>query len=75
MLAEVFVVLEIQGAARDVAGETAGSQQAPFAPDSVLTNEEIEQRNVEVITAHCHNENPDTVVNEQIRSTSACKVT
>jgi hypothetical protein len=35
------------------------SQQAPFAPDPVLTNEESEQRNLEVVTAYFHNENPD----------------
>jgi ketosteroid isomerase-like protein len=37
------------------------SQQTPFTPDSALTKEEIERRNLEVVTAHFHNENPDDV--------------
>ena len=37
------------------------SQQAPFTADSALTREEIEQRNLEVVAAHFHNENPDDV--------------
>jgi ferredoxin len=34
---------------------------AARAPDSALTKDEIERRNVEVVTAHFHNENPDDV--------------
>jgi ketosteroid isomerase-like protein len=37
------------------------SQQALVTPDSALTKEEIEQRNLDVVTAHFHNENPDDV--------------
>jgi len=40
---------------------TNDSQQVPFTPDSALTREEIEQRNLEVVAAHFHNENPDDV--------------
>ena len=40
---------------------TDDSQQAPFTVDSALTKEEIEQRNLEVVAAHFHNENPDDV--------------
>ena len=40
---------------------TEDSQQAPFTADSALTREEIEQRNLEVVAAHFHNENPDDV--------------
>jgi hypothetical protein len=40
---------------------TVDSQQAPFTPDSALTREEIEQRNLEIVAAHFHNENPDDV--------------
>src|SRR3984885_6186184 len=40
---------------------TDDSQQAPFTADSALTKEEIEQRNLEVVAAHFHNENPDDV--------------
>lgn len=40
---------------------TDDSQQAPFTADSALTNEEIEQRNLDVVAAHFHNENPDDV--------------
>jgi hypothetical protein len=37
------------------------SLQSPFRPDSALTREEIEQRNLDVVAAHFHNENPDDV--------------
>jgi ketosteroid isomerase-like protein len=37
------------------------NEQAPFTPDSALTREEIEQRNLEVVAAHFHNENPDDI--------------
>lgn len=37
---------------------TAAAQQRP---DSELTREEVEQRNLEVVQAHFHNENPDMV--------------
>ena len=36
-------------------------KQVPLAPDSALTKEEVEQRNLEVVAAHFHNENPDDV--------------
>jgi ketosteroid isomerase-like protein len=37
------------------------SQHSPFTPDSELTKAEMEQRNLEVVAAHFHNENPDDV--------------
>ncbi len=37
------------------------SLRPPFIPDSALTREEIEQRNLEIVAAHFHNENPDDV--------------
>ena len=37
------------------------SQQAQLTPDSALTKEEIEERNLEVVAAHFHNENPEDV--------------
>ena len=40
---------------------TDDSQMGPFTADSALTKEEIEQRNLEVVAAHFHNENPDDV--------------
>jgi hypothetical protein len=40
---------------------TDDSQQGRFTADSALTREEIEQRNLEVVAAHFHNENPDDV--------------
>ena len=36
-------------------------QHMPLIPDSALTEGQIEKRNIEVVTAHFHNENPDDV--------------
>jgi ketosteroid isomerase-like protein len=37
------------------------SVQPPFLPDSALTREEVEKRNLDVVAAHFHNENPEDV--------------